>query len=81
MQLINTHQMANGFAFSTEARGVEYFARLNILGKWEVSSRRMSLGRRNPGSVRHFDTLAEVEANVKAFAGLAGLLQPSPVVQ
>ena len=80
MQQINTHQMDNGLAFSTEARGVEYFARVDGMGRWEVSSRRLALGRSNVGTVRHFDTLEAVEASVKAFDGLALLLQPAAVV-
>lgn len=60
--------------FTTEARGVEYAARVNVLGLWEVSSRRKSLGRRNVGTCRHFDSIEQMAASISAFRGLDRLV-------
>lgn len=66
--------------FTTEARGVEYFARLDTLGRWEVVSQRLALrAARMGGTVRHFATLADLAANVKAFAGLDALVEAQPI--
>lgn len=61
--------------FQTEARGVIYHARLDVLNRWEVYSHRKALGARHVGTVRHFDSLAALGAGIKAFRGIELLAQ------
>lgn len=68
--LIEATNASNGMAFSTELRGVEYYARIDGIGRWEVTSHRKALGRRNVGTVRHFANVEQVAASIKAFANL-----------
>tara|TARA_B100001105_G_scaffold246937_1_gene231137 strand:- start:570 stop:794 length:225 start_codon:yes stop_codon:yes gene_type:complete len=64
-----------GPAFSVEARGVEYYLRTDTFGRYELTSQRLALrAARMGGTVRHFKTLEEVEAAVKAFRGLSVLV-------
>lgn len=62
-----------GPAYQTEYRGVAYHAQM-IAGRWCVLSQRLALGRGNVGTSRWFDTVAEIETNIKAFSGLAVLV-------
>ena len=72
IQMIET---TTGPAFMTEARGVDYYLRTDIMGRLELSSQRIALrAARMGGTVRHFKTLADVEATVKAFRGLSALV-------
>jgi hypothetical protein len=65
-----TREIHNGTAYlSTEYRGTAYTLCRCQWG-WEVSTRRLSLGRHNMGGVKIFKTLADVQANCKAFAGV-----------
>ena len=57
--------------FATEAGGVSYYLRLDTLGRWELASQRLALSAaRMGGTVRHFATLADVSAAIKAFRGI-----------
>lgn len=60
--------------FTTVARGTEYTASKGTYG-WEVYTRRLALGRFNVGGFKRFSSLADVSANVRAFAGLDMLVQ------
>ena len=61
--------------FATEARGVAYYLRRDALGRWELASQRLALSAaRMGGTVRHFATLADVGAAVKAFRGIDALV-------
>jgi hypothetical protein len=75
--MIAMTQTATGPAFETVSRGVSYYLRTNGVGRLELSSKRLSMA--TFGSVRHFDTLAEVEASVKAFKGLGALVEAEAV--
>jgi len=75
--MITATETSTGTAFETVARGVSYYLRRNVLGRWELSSRRLAMS--TFGQVRHFESLAEVEAKVKAFAGLSALTESLPV--
>lgn len=60
----------NGHVYlSTEYRGVAYVLRRSKFG-WELSTRRLSLGRMNMGGLKRFDTLEAVRAGCKAFAAV-----------
>jgi len=73
--MIQMTETSTGPAFSTEARGVTYYLRTDRLGRYELSSQRISLrASRTGGTVRHFASLDQVEAEVKAFAGLSALI-------
>lgn len=63
-------------AFETEYRGSSYFLRQDVIGRWEVHSRRLALGsiRNNMGTFRYFETLQAVSNSVKAFAGIDQLV-------
>jgi hypothetical protein len=71
-------ETATGPAFQVEAKGVAYHAQM-IGGRWCVLSRRLALGRSHFGTSRWFDTVAEIEASVKAFAGLDAMLTAETV--
>lgn len=73
--MITMIETATGPAFETVARGVSYYLRRNVVGRWELSSKRLAMS--TFGQVRHFASLAEVEAGVKAFKGLADLAELS----
>jgi len=60
--------------YTTTARGVSYTLRRKRDGEWELSSRRLALGRQNVGSTKFFATLEELEASIKALRGIAALL-------
>lgn len=60
--------------FNTEARGVEYTAYVDGLGRWNVLSHRKALGR-HVGGVKFFNTAAEAEKAVKALKGLTLAIQ------
>jgi hypothetical protein len=65
-----TRTVANGVAYmTTEYRGTEYTLRRGSFG-WELTTRRLSLGRWNMGGFKRFETLADVQANCKAFAAV-----------
>lgn len=68
-QLITRGIHDNTVYLTTTYRGTVYTLRRGPLA-WEVSTRRLALGRSNTGSVKHFDTLADVKANCKAFSGV-----------
>jgi hypothetical protein len=72
----NPIQMIDETTFSTEARCVSYYLRLDILGRWEVTSQRLALrAARMGGTVRHFASLAEVSENISAFRGINLLVE------
>lgn len=67
---ILTREVHNGTVYLTaEYRGTAYTLRRSQWG-WELSTKRLSLGRYNVGGFKRFDTLAEVQAKCKAFAGV-----------
>lgn len=70
--MIQQHNTPNGPAFSTEYRGTAYYAS-KIAGRWCVVSTRLATRAAGFGQSRWFDTLAEVEAKLKGFSGLAAL--------
>jgi len=72
--MITQTETDTGPAFSTEYRGVSYYLRNDVFGRLEVSSQRVALrAARMGGSVRHFETMGQVEAAIKAFSGLSTL--------
>lgn len=65
-----TREIHNGTTYlATEYRGTAYTLRRSQWG-WELSTKRLSLGRYNVGGFKRFETLADVQANCKAFAGV-----------
>lgn len=76
--LIETSVVDGTTFFKATRNGVEYWAYENWRG-WNVTSQRLALGRRNPGTFRLFATVADVSASVKAFAGLDALLSETAV--
>jgi hypothetical protein len=69
MQVL-TREVANGMTYlTTEYRGTEYTLRRGEWG-WELTTRRISLGRWNMGGFKRFETLEEVKAKCKAFAAV-----------
>lgn len=61
----------NGITYyETKVRGVEFCAHQNGVGSWVVSSRRT----RSTGTVKHFASVQDMAAKVKAFANLDALL-------
>lgn len=65
-----TTEVVNGHKYvTTEYRGTAYTLRRSQWG-WELSTKRLSLGRFNTGGFKRFDTLADVQAGCKAFAGV-----------
>lgn len=73
--MIQATETNTGLAFETVARGVSYYLRTDILGRYELTSQRLALrAARMGGTVRHFATLDEVESTVKAFAGISLLV-------
>lgn len=69
-----TTQISNGVKYLTAVyRGTEYTLRQGAFG-WELSTRRLSLGRYNFGGFKRFDTLAAVAAGCKAFGNEAALI-------
>ncbi len=74
--MIQATETNTGLAFETVARGVSYYLRTDILGRYELTSQRLALrAARMGGTVRHFATLDEVERTVKAFAGISLLVE------
>jgi hypothetical protein len=67
IQMIET---CTGTAYQIEARGVSYHL-CTIAGRWCVLSARNSAP--GFGQARYFDSLAQVETAIKAFAGLSAL--------
>lgn len=59
--------------YSAEARGVQYTLCQWRDGEWQLYSKRKSLGRMSPGTVRFFGSLEDVEKTCKAFHGIAQL--------
>lgn len=55
-------------------RGSSYTLRCKRGGEWELSIRRLALGRSNPGSCKYFDTLAELEKSYPAFSGIEQMI-------
>jgi len=68
--MIQMTETAAGPAYETTHRGVSYFVS-RLAGRWCVLSTRFSGA--GFGQARWFDSLGEVEANIKAFRGLAAL--------
>lgn len=74
-QLITAEVIDGNTYYTAEARGVSYCAyQSTATGRWWVSSRRLSLGRFNPGGGKWYGSVAEVAAGCKAFAALDVLL-------
>jgi hypothetical protein len=72
-----TVQVSAGLkSYSTVRRGVTYWTyRTSLGGQWYVGTHRIALGKRHGGGGRYFATLADVAANVKAFAALPALIE------
>ena len=70
--MITMTETNTGPAFETVSRGVSYYLRNNGRGLMELSSKRLAMA--TFGQVRHFRSLDEVEANVKAFRGIGALV-------
>lgn len=70
-----TREIIDGRLYvSTESRGSQYC--LTHLGTgWMVRSRRAALGAFGLGTVRHFDTLADVAAGCKVFGSAESLTE------
>ena len=69
MQTITT-EVHNGDKYiTTEYRGTSYTLRRSNWG-WEVTTKRLSLGRHNFGGFKRFETFSDVQSNCKAFAGI-----------
>jgi len=69
MQVI-TRKIANDTVYlATEYRGTEYTLRRSQWG-WELTTRRIALGRWNMGGFKRFATLEAVKAGCKAFAAV-----------
>jgi hypothetical protein len=59
--------------YSTVSRGTRYSLR-HYKGEWELHAKRLALSSLNVGSYRFFDTLDQLEAEVKAFKGVGMLI-------
>lgn len=71
---ITAKQIDDTTYYKAVVRGVEYCAYLTKHSGWCVITRRIALGRSNPGGCKYFDSLSELSAKVKAFSGLDALL-------
>jgi hypothetical protein len=60
--------------YSTTRRGVDYTA-YTIRGEWICLTKRLALGRMNPGGCKYFKTIAELGQAVKAFSNLSQLIE------
>lgn len=79
---MNIITMTANNEYTTEARGVEYFAVMNKWGQVEVWSQRKALkAARMGGSVRRFDSWGDVAENVKAFAAIEAFIEFEGVAQ
>lgn len=68
--------------YTTESRGVEYFAVMNKWDQVEVWSQRKALkAARMGGTIRRFNSWADVAKNVKAFAAIEAFLSLDTVSQ
>lgn len=80
--MTNFITMTENNEFTTTVRGVEYYAVMNKWGNVEVWSQRKSLkAARMGGSIRRFNSWADVAANVKAFAAIEAFLSLDVVAQ
>lgn len=61
--------------YETERNGIAYMCYLTGQGEWCLQTRRLSLGRHNVGSFRHYKNLDLLASSVKAFSQLPQLLQ------
>ena len=61
--------------YTATRRGVEYTAYQTKGGEWFVATKRLALGRFNPGGGRYYKTIGELAQAVKAFVGLDLLAQ------
>ena len=59
--------------YSMYHRAISYSLRYYD-GRWELHSHRVSLGRYNPGSIRFFNTLEELEKSLKSFRGISAII-------
>ena len=65
-----TREVSDGTVYlTTEYRGTAYTLRRSQWG-WELTTKRIALGRWNAGGFKRFATLADVQVGCKAFAGL-----------
>lgn len=79
---MNIITMTASGEYTTEARGVEYFAVMNKWGQVEVWSQRKALkAARMGGSVRRFNSWADVAKSVKAFSAIESFLMLDEVAQ
>lgn len=68
--------------YTTEARGVEYFAVMNKWDQVEVWSQRKPLkAARMGGTIRRFNSWADVAKNVKAFSDIEAFFSIDSVAQ
>lgn len=70
MNIIEATNMNGVTYYETEVKGVEFCAYQNGVGSWVVSSRRT----RKSGTVKHFASVQELAAKVKAFASLDAIM-------
>jgi hypothetical protein len=69
MEAVIKREVHNGKVYiATVRRGVEYTLTRQH-DHWVVYTRRLALGRLSFPGVRHYKTLADMQANCKAFAG------------
>lgn len=79
---MNIITMNQNNEYTTEARGVEYFAVMNKWGQVEVWTQRKALkAARMGGTVRRFNSWADVAKNVKAFAAIEAFMMMDEVAQ
>lgn len=79
---MNIITMNDNNEYTTEARGVEYFAVMNKWGQVEVWSQRKALkAARMGGTIRRFNSWADVAKSVKAFAAIEAFLMLDEVAQ
>lgn len=65
-----TREVRDGKVYlTTDHRGNRYTLSRGQWG-WELWTRRLSLGSSNMGGFKRFDSLADVQAQCKAFAGV-----------
>lgn len=75
-QTVITTQTIQGVTYyQAERNGVAYMCYFTGQGEWCVQSQRLSLGRRNVGTFRHYKNLDLLASSIKAFSQLPQLLQ------
>ena len=73
-------EVIDGVTYYMATRGGVSYTAYAVRGEWAVVTRRLALGRFNPGGCKYFPNIKALSESVKAFSGLDVFLETDPTI-